>query len=221
MAAILFGSIATLADTSEVQRRAYNDAFAVHGLDWHWDRDQYRAMLEGSGGQDRVAAHAASRGESVDAAAVHATTSDLFRAALANTSPEPRPGVVENVRAAREAGVGVGLVTTTSRDNVTAVLAALRPQLGADDFDVVIDASQVDRPKPDPGAYALALRQLGEAAGACVAVEDDRGGLEAAVAAGVSCVAFPNANTAGHDFTGARATVEVLEPRALVDAVTG
>jgi hypothetical protein len=34
MSAILFGSISTLADTSELQRRAFNEAFSAHGLDW-------------------------------------------------------------------------------------------------------------------------------------------------------------------------------------------
>ena len=38
MSAILFGSISTLADTSELQRRAFNEAFEAHGLDWNWSR---------------------------------------------------------------------------------------------------------------------------------------------------------------------------------------
>ena len=33
MATILFGSISTLADTSELQRRAFNDAFETVGLE--------------------------------------------------------------------------------------------------------------------------------------------------------------------------------------------
>jgi hypothetical protein len=36
---ILFGSISTVADTSELQREAFNAAFAEHGLDWRWDPD--------------------------------------------------------------------------------------------------------------------------------------------------------------------------------------
>ena len=38
MTAILFGSISTLADTSEIQRDSFNQAFAEHGLDWTWDQ---------------------------------------------------------------------------------------------------------------------------------------------------------------------------------------
>ena len=36
-------------------------------------------------------------------------------------------------------------------------------------------------------------------------------GVQAAVAAGVTCVAFPNTNTAAHDFAAARETVSRVE----------
>ena len=37
MRALLLGSIGVLAETSELQRRAYNTAFVAHGVDWHWN----------------------------------------------------------------------------------------------------------------------------------------------------------------------------------------
>jgi hypothetical protein len=89
MPALLFGSISTVADTLELQRQAYNRAFAEHGLDWRWDRDDYVAMLDRSGGQDRVAAYADSVGATVDAAAIHKTKSTIFRESLAG--PRWRP----------------------------------------------------------------------------------------------------------------------------------
>ena len=73
MSAVLFGSISTIADTSELQRRAFNEAFASHGLDWEWSRDDYVSMLGSNGGAQRVADFASGRGEDVDAKAVHAT----------------------------------------------------------------------------------------------------------------------------------------------------
>ena len=54
MSAILFGSISSLADTSEIQREAFNAAFAEHGLVWRWDRDDYRSQLRSNGGADRL-----------------------------------------------------------------------------------------------------------------------------------------------------------------------
>ncbi len=83
MSTILFGSISTLADTSELQRRAFNDAFEAYGLDWEWSRDDYASMLGSNGGADRIAQYAASRGLDVDAAAVHAKKSEIFQNLLA------------------------------------------------------------------------------------------------------------------------------------------
>lgn len=214
MSAILFGSIGTLTDASELQRAAFNAAFEKHGLDWNWDREEYLAMLESSGGARRIAEHAEQAGVQVDAAAVHETKSQIFRENLVAGGASPRPGVVETVRAAKRDGVRVALVTTTSPDNVGAVLEALAPDLGAGDFELVVDTSAVEQPKPDPAAYRHALSVLDESPDACVAIEDNVGGVEAALAAGLRVVAFPNTNTAGHDFSAATERVESLSDGA-------
>lgn len=217
MSALLFGSISTVADTSELQRESFNQAFAQHGLDWEWSRDDYVAMLGSNGGQGRVASYAASRGEDVDAAAVHATKSAIFQQRVTQTPLVPREGVVETIAAARAAGYRVGLVTTTSPENVAALTTALRPHLDLDSLDVVVDSSKVAEPKPDPAAYAWALAQLGETADHCIAIEDNQGGVASAAAAGVPCIAFPNQNTAGFAFDLAAGRVEALD----LDDITG
>ena len=216
MSAILFGSIGTLAETSEIQRESFNQAFRKHGLDWNWERDDYVAMLEESGGQNRIAGYARSKGQDVDAAAVHRSKSEFFQQNLATSGLSPRPGVLHTIAAARDGGTKVALVTTTSHDNIAALFDALGPDIRAEDFAVVVDSSQVSAPKPDAAAYAYALDALGEQAGSCVAVEDNADGVSAAAAAGVPCVAFPGANTGGHRFADARAVVDRLDPAELL-----
>lgn len=204
MTAILFGSISTLADTSETQRDAFNKAFAEHGLDWTWDREEYAGLLGSNGGRDRVAAYAADRGEDVDADAVHATKSRIYQETLRSTEVSPRSGVVETFRAAKEQGLKVALVTTTSADNIAALGDALADQIDFATFDVVVDQSKVSRRKPDAEAYSYALEQLGVDASDAIAIEDNQGGVESARAAGVPVVAFPNGNTETHDFGDTR-----------------
>jgi len=211
MTALLFGSISTLADTSELQREAFNAAFAQHGLDWRWDHDEYVDLLQSSGGADRIAAYATQRGEEVDAAAVHATKSRIFQERLSSGGISPRPGVVESIEAARAQGVLVALVTTTEKANVTALLAALSPQVRPESFDLIVDTSSVGAPKPDPAAYTYAVKALGQRAGDCVAVEDNEGGVTSAVDAGVTVVAFPNANTSGHQFASAATRIDKVD----------
>ena len=217
MPAILFGSISTVADTSELQRESFNAAFAEHGLDWEWSQEDYREALTSNGGRGRIEQYAEQRGESVEVNAVHRTKSEIFQAKLAEAELLPRPGVAATIEQARAAGHRVALVTTTSPENVSALTAAMAPHLPLLDLDLIVDSTMVESPKPDGAAYSFALAQLGEDAAQCVAVEDNVGGVASARAAGVACVAFPNANTAGHDFSEASARVEEIELATLTD----
>lgn len=211
MSTILFGSISTLADTSELQRRAFNDAFQAYGLDWEWSRDDYASMLGSNGGADRIEQYAASRGHDVDAAAVHAKKSEIFQSLLGSSSISPRPGVVDVVEEAKRSGHDLGFVTTTSQGNIDALLAALQPHISAEMFDLIVNRDSVSSPKPNPEVYEFALKTLGADAGDAVAIEDNVGGVSAATAAGITCIAFPNENTAGGDFSAADETVDSLD----------
>jgi HAD superfamily hydrolase (TIGR01509 family) len=217
MSAILFGSISTLADTSEIQRRAFNEAFAAHGLDWNWSRDDYISMLSSNGGAQRVADYADAHGEQVDSSAVHATKSEIFQELLGSQDITPRPGVIATIERAKQDGYALGLVTTTSTANVTALLAALKPHVGSDAFDVVVDSSSVSEPKPAPASYLFALEQLGEEPAYAVAIEDNVGGVRAAVDAHIVCIAFPNQNTADGGFDEAAETVDALDADRVIE----
>jgi HAD superfamily hydrolase (TIGR01509 family) len=211
MSAIFFGSIGTIADTSELQRQAFNQAFKTHGLDWCWNREEYLTMLEKSGGQQRIANYAASTGQIVDVEAIHRSKSEFFQKSLAESQVLPRFGVVETIQGAKNKGLKLALVTTTSQKNISSLLEALRPTIQATDFDLIVDASSVERPKPDQAAYAFALERLGEKPDDCIAIEDNLCGVEAAIAAGLNCVAFPGENSAGHDFEKAQHLVNRLD----------
>jgi HAD superfamily hydrolase (TIGR01509 family) len=211
MAALLFGSLSTIADTSELQRESFNEAFKAYGLDWHWDREEYLKMLEKSGGQNRIADYARSIGQTVDAEAIHRLKSEIFQKSLATSQVQPRLGVVETIQRAKSEGLKLGFVTATSPKNVELLVEALHPSIQATDFDIIVDAASVKHPKPDKDAYILALEKLGEKSDDCVAIEDNLEGVESAISAGLNCVAFPNENTANHDFTKARFLVNRLD----------
>lgn len=216
MTAILFGSISTLADTSELQRASFNKAFVVHELGWSWSRQGYQEMLDTSGGADRIAFYARSRGEQVDAAAVHRTKSEIFQRDVATVALQARANVANTILGAAARGVATGLVTTTSAQNVAVLLEALAPSITADMFDVIVDASMVDEPKPAGAAYQYALKVLHEEPEKCVAIEDNVDGVEAAHAAGVTCVAFPNRNTTEHNFTHADHHIDTVHLDELI-----
>lgn len=204
--AILFGSIGVLAETSDLQRRAFNRAFAEAGLDWIWTEDQYRAMLAVAGGADRVERFAAERGQSVDSAAIHASKSAHFHELLRTEPIALRPGVASTLAAASRAA----LVTTTSPENVRALLAALAPAVRADQFEIIVDRTRVERAKPAPDAYHFALAEMRLLPADAVAIEDNPPGAAAARAAGLSVIAFPGAMHTEHDFGEVTARVNRL-----------
>jgi HAD superfamily hydrolase (TIGR01509 family) len=210
MSAILFGSIGTIADTSELQRQAFNRAFKAYGLDWCWNREEYLTMLEKSGGQNRIAEYANATGQTVDVEAIHRSKSEFFQKSLTESQVSPRLGVLEIVQNVKERGLKLALVTTTSQENIKLLLKALSPNIQSANFDLIVDAASVEHPKPDKAAYVFALERLGEKPDDCVAIEDNLGGMKAAMAAGIDCIAFPGENTAHHDFEQAQGRVDRL-----------
>ena len=50
MQAIFFGSIGTIVETSEIQRKAFNTAFEEFGLNWYWNTGNYINMIQKPGG---------------------------------------------------------------------------------------------------------------------------------------------------------------------------
>lgn len=192
MTALLFGSIGTIIETSELQHRAFNLAFEKHGLDWHWDRGNYREMLRVSGGVKRIEAYARERGIAVDAEAIHGTKTTIFLDLLRSGDSEIRPGVMDLLEHAAASGMKTGFVSGTEQATIDVILAALR-DAGAPEFDVVTSRSLGLAEKPDPAIYAAALSHLGIDAGRALVVEDNVDGVAAAKAAGLYVIATPGA----------------------------
>ena len=195
MRAVFFGSIGTLAETSELQRYAFNKAFVVHGLPWIWGRGTYRQMLGESGGQRRIERYAEKRGVRVDAAAIHATKSEFFQKELAARPLPPRIGVVPTINRITDSGLAIALVTTTSPNNVAQILDALQGSVTSTTFDHIITADDVARGKPDPECYGVAAKRLGVEPADCLIIEDNPDGVLAASRFGATVLAFPGANT--------------------------
>ncbi|NBB98228.1 MAG: HAD-IA family hydrolase [Alphaproteobacteria bacterium] len=208
MKALIFGSIGTLAETSHLQRKAFNDAFAAHGLNWNWDEDTYATLLRRAGGRDRIARFAQAQGETVDAASLHKLKSRLFQQALAR-GVSLRPGVAETLALARARGWRLALATSTSAANVDAVLSATG--LTRADFATVLDATHALPAKPAPDVFHAALAALDLQAQDALAIEDNPDGFHAARAAGLACLAVPGALHATADFSGAYARQTTLD----------
>ena len=54
--ALIFDVDGTLADTEELHRQAFNEAFFSCGVDWRWGPALYAELLRTTGGKERIAA---------------------------------------------------------------------------------------------------------------------------------------------------------------------
>jgi HAD superfamily hydrolase (TIGR01509 family) len=102
------------------------------------------------------------------------------------------PGVEGLLRDAQRLGLGRAVASSSSRAWVD---GWLRRHGIHELVDVVVARDDVRRVKPDPELFLLAAARLGAAPAACAVFEDSPNGMRAALAAGMRCVAVPNALT--------------------------
>lgn len=91
------------------------------------------------------------------------------------------------------------------------VNATVRSHGLADYFATIVSYDDVERSKPAPDCYVLATQRLNLDPLACIALEDTEHGVAAAVAAGIACIAIPNAQSQRHDFSKAIAVLPNLK----------
>jgi HAD superfamily hydrolase (TIGR01509 family) len=216
--ALIFDVDGTLAETEELHRAAFNEAFEEAGLGWFWTRELYAQLLLVTGGRERIAAYAGKTpAYDLDIAALHRRKTEIFNEKLRQGPISLRPGVEPLIRAARERNLRLAIATTTSRPNVISLIEATLGQAAIDWFVSVRTGEDVARKKPDPEVYHLALADLCFAPADCLAFEDSANGLRAALAAGIPTVITPSLYTAGEDRSGALLVLEDLRAFALAD----
>lgn len=206
--AVIFDVDGTLCETEDMHRAAFNRAFRLWNLGWHWDHDLYRQLLKTTGGKERIAAFqtmlppAARRLDAEAIAQLHAEKTIAY-AGLVSTGLALRPGIATIIKRARQAGLKLAVATTTSRANVEALALKIWDRPAGAVFDVIAAGDEVAEKKPAPDVYHLALTRLNLTAAEAIAFEDSANGLRAARAAGLATVVAPSVFTQGEDFTAA------------------
>jgi HAD superfamily hydrolase (TIGR01509 family) len=119
---------------------------------------------------------------------------------VADRGAPPLPGATELVAQVRAAGIPAGLVTSSERVIMDAVLASLANR--GLRLDTTVCRADVRNPKPHPEPYLLAAAKLGADPQRCAALEDSATGAASAQAAGCAVVIVPSFDSTGLDRFG-------------------
>ena len=215
--AILFGSIGTLIETSDLQRRSFNQAFSEAKLDWHWSSEDYQHLLLKSGGQDRIKDFATRLCIDVDTKKLYQQKTKIFDSLMAQETIMLRPGVAALIKYALDNSFSLGFVTSTSEKNIDAVFFALRNQIKRSNFSFIGNNKMVSKLKPNPDIYLKALSMMNLKAKDCIAIEDTEISMRAAIGALIPCIGFPGAFAQDNDFRDAILVTENLSIDDLTD----
>ncbi|MDH5694644.1 MAG: HAD-IA family hydrolase, partial [Gammaproteobacteria bacterium] len=187
-------------------------------------------LLEVTGGKERIKYYLDTfntgfqRPENFDdfVAGLHKSKTKHYMELL-NTGAIPlRPGVKRIFEEARAAGLRLAIATTTTPENVTALLANTLGPEGESWFEVIAAGDIVPAKKPAPDIYVYAMEQMRLPAYNCIAFEDSENGIRSSVGAGLKTIITTNDYTQTHNFgTAALVLNSFGEPHAPFTVLQG
>ncbi|MFS2279993.1 beta-phosphoglucomutase family hydrolase [Microbacterium sp. OR21] len=200
---VLFDLDGVLTPTAEVHMRAwqkvFDEVFARWGIDEAYTDADYFAYVDGKKRYDGVASLLHSRnveipwGEVTDSpdaetvCGVGNRKNDAFISVLRSEGIAPYPGSLALLESLREAGVPMGVVSSSKNAGEVLDTAGIR-----DFFTAVVDGLVAERDhlasKPAPDMFLEGARMLGVDPAEAVAVEDAVSGVASAAAAGYGSV---------------------------------
>jgi beta-phosphoglucomutase-like phosphatase (HAD superfamily) len=210
--ALIFDVDGTLADTErDGHRVAFNLAFADAGLSWNWTVDIYEDLLSVTGGKERIKFFLDKYQPEFDQsddlagfiAAMHKAKTAHYTDLLARGDIPLRPGVARILNEARKEGLRLAISTTTTPENVEALLLHTLGKESMAWFEIIAAGDIVPAKKPAPDIYDYALMKMNLKANECIAFEDSRNGILSSLAANLKTVITINDYTKHCDFTGA------------------
>jgi HAD superfamily hydrolase (TIGR01509 family) len=208
--AIIFDVDGTLADTEDGHRKSFNKAFAENGLNWNWDVALYDKLLKVTGGKERIKYFVSdfltgyTKTDNFDdfVKHLHKVKTAHYTAMLGEGHIPLRPGIKQLIQDAHKAGITLAIATTTTPENVSALLEVGLGKNWEDYFAANGCGDIVPHKKPAPDIYFWVLDKLGISAADCIALEDSNNGLRSSLAAGIKTYVTINQYTRNQSFTG-------------------
>ena len=215
--AIFFDQDGVIIDTErDGHRVAFNETFKHYGYDFEWDVDYYHELLQVAGGKERMKHHMHTKGFGVEVKPededelikeMHKYKTQTFVELIQSGKLPLRPGVKRFMQEGMDAGLTLGVCTTSNVKSAQAVAYNILKDIK---FEFVLAGDMVKVKKPDPEIYNMALERTGLKPDEVVVIEDSRNGVLAAKAAGLYIVATTNGYTENEDLSDSDIIVTTL-----------
>ena len=211
---VIFDVDGTIADTEEIHRRAFNQAFSDFNLDWHWSKPKYHELLYISGGKERIKL-CLERDETIKKDGefikeLHKCKSENYRTMLLNSDIKLRPGIQRILNEAKVNKILLGIATNSSTANFTILMQKILGVDPKDFFSTIVTSDIIVDKKPSSEVYIRALSNLELSPDDCIAIEDTTNGNTSALNAGLPTVITTHAYTIDNDFTGSSLVINNL-----------
>jgi len=187
--ALIFDFDGLILDTESTEHQSWRELFTAHGCQLSLDL-WVDCIGRPRGYFDFYIHFEEMRGTAIDREQIR--TQRQARVRELNLLQPIQPGVVNYLQDARQLGLKIGLVSSSSRVWVHEHLERLALYQY---FTVTKCVEDTGTHKPDPGPYLAVLDALNVRPSEAVAFEDSPNGVASAKAAGILCVAVPNSMT--------------------------
>ena len=189
--AIIFGSIGTVLETSDIQRKSFNKAFKKFGLNWYWSKNKYKKLLKMSGGENRLSNYAKTKNIKINTLKLRNLKTKFFNNYLKKNKLKPRAGVINVIKFCKKNNIKLGFASSTSINNINSIFFALENTIKKKDFDFIGNSKLVSKKKPYPDIYKVTLKKFDLSSKECLAIEDSEESMKSALNAKIICIAFP------------------------------
>ena len=190
MHAIFFGSIGTLVETSEIQRKAFNTAFKEFGLNWYWNIGNYINMIQKPGGILRIKEYSKLKLKDDEVKKIYDLKIKYFRKYSTN-SVKPREGVLDVINYANKNNIKLGFITTTTKETIEIIKDSLSRYIDFNNFDLITHEKDCFKKKPYPDIYNFAIKNLNVAKNNSITIEDTPISYTSSKKANIKTILFP------------------------------
>ena len=190
MQAIFFGSIGTLVETSEIQRKAFNTAFNEFGLNWYWNIGNYINMIQKPGGILRIKEYSKLQLKDNEVKKIYDLKIKYFREYSTN-SVKPREGVLDVINYANINNIKLGFITTTTKETIDIIKDSLSRYIDFNNFDLITYEKDCSKKKPNPDIYNFAINNLNVAKNNSITIEDTPVSYTSSKKANIKTILFP------------------------------